>query len=118
MLWSRNQQVQDAVKNARNGEIALHAINDSTAHKRTLQLAHAPTPEPEPTPAPTTASVPTTDQTIESRDWAKPTMPPTMQQTPLSMQMQQNINMTIVAGFVIGGAAVASYNNTKVEGKR
>jgi hypothetical protein len=117
MLWSRNQRVQDAVKNARNGEIALRVINDSTAPKMTLQLAHAPTPEPEPTPAPTTASVPTTDQTIESRDWSKPTMPPTMQQAPVSMQMQQNINMTIVAGLVIGGAPVAATATPKLREK-
>ncbi len=105
------------MKNARNSEIALHAINDSTALERTLQLAHAPTPEPEPTPAPTSASVSTTDQTIESRDWAKPTMPPTMQQAPVSMQMQTNINMTIVAGLVIGGAPVAATVTPKLRGK-
>jgi hypothetical protein len=105
------------VKNARNGEIALHAINDSTAPQRTLQFARAPTPEPELTPAPITASVPTTDQTNESRDRAKPTMPPTMQQAPVSMQMQQNINMTIVAGLVIGDAPVAATGTPKLMGK-
>jgi hypothetical protein len=33
------------------------------------------------------------------------------------MQMQQNINMTIVAGLVIGGAPVAATATPKLRGK-
>ena len=113
-LWSRNQQVRDAVENAQNGERVLHAMNASTAPKRTLQLAHAPTHEP--TPSPTTVSIPTTEPTFESRNWAIPTMPITMQQAPVSMQMQQSINMSIVAGVVIEGAPVTATSTTNLRG--
>ena len=102
-------------KMQKNGERVLRAINASTALKRPLKLAHAPTQEP--TPSPTTVSIPTTEPTIESRDWAIPTMATTMQQAPVSMQTQQSINMTIVAGVVIGGAPVTATATTNLRGK-
>jgi hypothetical protein len=40
-----------------------------------------------------------------------------MQQAPVSMQMKQNMNMTIVAGLVIRGAPVAATATPKLRGK-